>query len=205
MHPQRDSLFHLIVEHATTGSDTRGPAAGRQLAERGYTPLPLPNAVSFLREPPDGEPYIMTDRPEALTRAVVLEPVIMRDGQGRLSLFNPGESRLRVNAEAAPRVVLLRERDQFQFDDSCVFHVTIFHRPQTGPAPADKVGKPCPICLAPFTDEPNSVCYRCQCGTVLHLKDPSGLECAQAVHDCPHCHQPVALKEGYTWLPKLDS
>src|SRR6266496_3754065 len=171
---------------------------------RPFWSQPALRNLLFLRGLPVEHPYIMTDPPEGLAGAVVLEPVILWDGQPRLLLVNPAASRLRVNASAAPRIALLRERDQFHFDDSLVFHVAIFHRPQIGPAPADKIGKPGPICLSPFTHEPNSVCYHCQCGTVLHLHEPSGLECARAVHRCPHCRQEISFKEGYSWLPKLD-
>lgn len=194
------SQIHLIVEPGPASSPSgRGGVA----TDPPLPALPLPHDVLTLE--PGCPPQLRGGVPASALPGITLEPTALRDGQPRLLLVNSAAARLRINDSPAPRIALLRERDQFQFDDSCVFHVTLFHRPQTGPAPSDKVGKPCPICLTPFADDPNSICYRCQCGTVLHLQDPRGLECARAVHDCPHCHQPISLKEGYSWLPKLDS
>jgi hypothetical protein len=151
------------------------------------------------------EPRLTATPTNPVLEAPILEPTVLRDGQPRLLLVMPASCPVRVNESRAPRVVVLRERDQFQFDAAHVFHVALFHRPQTGPAPAGCVGKPCPICLTLFTDDPASICYRCQCGTLLHLQDSAGLECARAVRECPHCHQPISFEEGYAWLPNLES
>jgi hypothetical protein len=192
------SQIHLIVETPAGAS-----VAARAVPDAPLPALPVPvDVVSFDPKHPPQLRSVVSAVPAA---GVLLEPVVTPDGQLRLLLVHSGNGRLRLNGNSAPRISLLRERDQFEWDDACVFHVAIFHRPNTGPAPADTIGKPCPICLTPFTENTDSICYRCPCGTVLHLQDPSGLECARAVHDCPHCHQPVSLKEGYYWLPKLDA
>ena len=189
--------IHLIVETAPVSLPPRTRAA----TETPLPALPVPADVLTLQA---AHPPQLQVHSGAAPPGLALEPLALPDGQPRLLLLQSGAARLRVNGNPAPRLSLLRERDQFQFDDSCVFHVAIFHRPQMGPAPADKLGKPCPICLTPFSEDPNSISYRCPCGTVLHLQDPSGLECARAVHDCPHCHQPISLQEGYSWLPPLN-
>lgn len=183
--------FHLIREAVAAGTAKPSDQA-----------LPLPQKVSVLRFYGDEAPTLHDDPLAMPDKELIAEPVLARDQAPRLVLVNAGAGELLVNGTRAPRFSLLREKDQFVFDDSCVFHVTIFHRPQIGPAPADKVGKPCPICLTPFTSDEKAVCYRCACGTLLHLNDPStGLECARAVSACPHCKQGVTLAPGYSWLP----
>jgi hypothetical protein len=188
------SQFHLFMEPLASA----GISPGKE-----HSPLRLPSEVCFLAAPADKPPELRTEPFEPDTAALVLEAVTLRDGQPRLALVRTGARRLCVNGQEAPRFLLLSERDQFQFDDSCAFHVTIFHRPQIGPAPADLIGKPCYLCLRAFADDPDSLCYRCPCGTLLHLRDPSGLECARAVSECAHCKRRIMLEEGYTWLPEF--
>ena len=201
MNPSRASTFHLFFDFSAASAAERTSQA--VALSDATSSLPVPDEVSFLQALRDA-PRLSTAPQESMTEAVVLEPVTLRDGQPRLLLLNPASNRLRVNEGPAPRLSLLRERDQFQFDDSCVFHVTIFHRPQTGPVPPDKIGKPCPICLAALSDDPTSICYQCPCGVVLHLQDPSGLDCARAVRVCPSCHQSISFAAGYAWVPEVD-
>ena len=181
-------------------TQARTPAEAGSSGVHRYA-LALPSNVSILRAVPGQAPQVHAGPLESPEHELVLEPLVAHDSMPLLVLVNPTTRKLCVNGERVPRVFLLRERDQFHWDDSCVFHVSIFHRPQIGLAPADKSGKPCPICLAPFTDDLSAMCYRCQCGTVLHLNDPTGLECARVVNECPNCKHPITLKEGYTWLP----
>jgi hypothetical protein len=201
--PERSSTFHLLVESAVASSDKTSTAGKTSIA--GATVLAIPEGISFLSIDANLEPRLTTTRSEPALNSLVLEPTVLRDGQPRLLMMLPASCAVRVNENRAPQMVVLRERDQFQFDDSPVFHVALFHRPQTGPAPTHCVGKPCPICLTPFSDDPASICYRCPCGTLLHLQDSAGLECARAVRECPHCHQLISLEEGYGWLPNLES
>lgn len=201
--PERSSTFHLLVESTAAFSGKRAAAGEASVA--GAAVLAVPAGVSFLPMHAESEPRLTATPSEPPQEAPILEPTVLRGGQPRLLLVMPASCSVRVNESRAPRVAVLRERDQFQFDAAHVFHVALFHRPQTGPAPASCVGKPCPICLTLFTDDPASICYRCQCGTLLHLQDSAGLECARAVRECPHCHQPISLEEGYAWLPNLES
>jgi len=197
------SAFHLIIEPGLLApAQWRTPDTADASGVQRYV-LPLPGNVSILRAIPGEVPAVHTEPLESPQHELILEPVLRLDSMFRLILVNPTNRRLCVNGERAPRVSLVRECDQFHWDDTCVFHVSILHRPQIGPAPAEKRGKPCPICLAPLTDEPNTICYRCPCGTVLHLKDPTGLECARVVNACPNCKQPITLEDGYTWLPEF--
>lgn len=161
-------------------------------------PLEVPPGCSFLTA---GTLPSLSDTPP---NGLALEPVLNRQRQPRLLLINSFPDRLQVNGEPAPRVTLLREGDRFQWDDGPPFHLTIYRRPQIGPAPADKVGKPCPICLTPFSSDPASITYSCSCGSVYHLDGPDKLECARAVQQCA-CGQAITLKEGYTSFPNLDS
>ena len=198
MSPSRSSIFHLIIE-SSSPAQVPMPALMPAPAARRRDALALPDGVSILRV--DEAPKVHSEPLELPDKELILEPVFARDKAPRLALVNAGNGQLWVNGAPASRFSLLREKDQFHFADSCAFHVTIFHRPKIGPAPVDKIGKTCSICLAPFTDDPSAVCYGCPCGTLLHLSDPRGLECARAVNECPHCKQPIALKPGYAWLP----
>src|SRR6266850_3662102 len=202
MNASNSSVFHLIMESANVAPVSDATRA-KNCSDVSPYALALPGSLSILRTARDKAPEVCAEPVEFLVDELIVEPVLTRDSVPRLALANHADRQLFINGVRAPRFSLLRERDQFQFDDSCIFHVTIFCQPQIGPAPAEKVGKPCPICLAPFTDDPNAICYRCQCDTVLHLKDPRGLECARAVNECPHCKQPITLKAGYTWLPEF--
>ena len=187
--------FHLIPESA----------GGQPLSPSKPARVEVPPGCSFIAPTTSLASFLSLGPSPSVDAIGALEPVSNGERQPRLLLLNKGVAPLRVNGNPASRVTLLRERDQLQFDDSCCFHVALFHRPQIGAAPADIIGKPCPICLTPFTGETSSICYHCPCGAVLHLQDPAGLECARAVHDCPRCHQPISLLEGYSWFPTLDS
>jgi len=201
--PASSSTFHLLVESTAFSGN---PAAAGEGSVAGAAVLVVPAGVSALPIHAGAELRLTAAPTESPMEAPILEPILLRDGQPRLLLVIPASCAVRVNEGRAPRVIVMRERDQFQFEPGHVFHVAVFcHRQQTGPAPASYVGKPCPICLTLFTDDPASICYRCQCGTLLHLQDSPGLECARAVRECPHCHQPISLEEGYSWLPNLES
>jgi hypothetical protein len=140
------STIHLIPEPRGAVTGRRETRAASAVAEQNPASLPIPHTVSFLNEGPTGEPQITAAESAGASEALVLEPVALHGGQTHLLLLNAGAAHVRVNGSPSPRVALLRERDQFQFGDSCVFHVAIFHRPQIGPPPADKMGKPCPVC-----------------------------------------------------------
>ena len=203
MQPLNASTFHLILELSAPGAaDRPAPApAGASAAPRHV--LPLPGTVSILSILPNQSPALHAAPLESREHELVLEPVIRPNSMPRLVLVNPTSRKLCLNGERATRVSLLRERDQFHWDDSTTFHIAIFHRPQIGPAQADTIGRSCPICFAPFAASADTVCYRCPCGTVLHLSDATGLECARAVKACPTCKLSILLQEGYDWLPEF--
>lgn len=135
----------------------------------------------------------------------VFEPTVARGHQPRLLVINPPEAPLLVNGHAAPRVALLREKDQFQVEHSASFHLAVFHQPQIGAPPPELIGKPCPVCLVPFTAE--SRCYICPCGAALHLEgepeEQDKLQCARISSECPVCRRPVVLTQGYAFVPDI--
>jgi len=193
------SAFHLIMEPGPLApAQRRTPDAADGSGVQRYV-LPLPGTVSILRAFPCQAPAVHAEPLESPQHELILEPVL-RDSRFRLALVKPTNRKLCINGERAPRVSLVGEGDQFEWDDTCVFHVSIFHVPQIGPAPT---GRSCPICFAPFAAAADTVCYRCPCGTVLHLSDATGLECARAVKSCPTCKLSILLQEGYTWLPEF--
>jgi hypothetical protein len=130
-----------------------------------------------------------------------MEPVRGRAGESRLLLLAPEEAELVVNERRQRGVALLKERDQFRWVDE-TFHVAIFHRPQIGPCPADKVGKECPLCRVPLTADTR--CYVCACGAAFHHEEDEqkGLLCVTTLSACPVCSRPVRLKEGYSYTPE---
>jgi len=74
-----------------------------------------------------------------------------------------------------------------------------------GPAPADWIGKECPVCRVPFTAA--SRCCICACGSVMHCEDTGNddsLQCAQlrVRSGCPACQRAVVLEPGYSYLPE---
>jgi hypothetical protein len=122
-------------------------------------------------------------------------------------MLKPPGLELTLNGERAPLVAVLKERDQFQLGHAFNFHVAVLHQPRIGPPPAEVIGKPCPVCLVAFAAEAR--CYVCPCGRVLHLEgephEENKLQCARVHTECPGCHRPIVLTEGFSGLPAFES
>jgi hypothetical protein len=149
-------------------------------------------------------PKVAIARPGDTENAVLVEQVTQRR-QPRLLLVRVGASRAAINGLPAPQFILLKERDSLRLDEDFLLHVTVYNRPAIGPAPAEWIGKECPVCRVPFTA--SSRCYICACGTVMHCDDngkEDGLQCAQlrVRSGCPACQRPVVLEPGYSYLPE---
>jgi hypothetical protein len=193
------SSFHLIMESNASTTTGNPDAAGIHPCA-----LLLPDGVSCLQLNGHKAPEIHPGG-KGSTAGLILEPVLTRDGTPRLAIINPSSRHLSINGLRAPEFYLLSEKDQFQFDDSCAFHVTIFFCSRIVSPTADMTDKPCPICLSPLNADQQDTIYACQCNTYFHLSGPSGLECARAINACPHCGRSIRLQPqpGYNWLPDL--
>jgi hypothetical protein len=183
--------FHLVIDPE--------PAKGAS----GYIPVPA-GAVQLAASPLGLVPLVEQD-----IDGIVLEP-ITRDHQNFLMLKSHGEERLRLNGQPAPIIAILAERDHLQLDDETGLHLTLFHRPRIEPPAPELIGKPCPVCLTPFTSDPPTLVYYCpRCNGATHCEgsdQPSEdrLECIQLSPTCPLCGEPVVMTQGYSWKPELN-
>ena len=107
--------------------------------------LEIPAGVSHLAVDRDAGPVIRRERHGA---AAVLETIRL-NGREQLLLLARSEQRLRLNGYPAPRVAVLRLKDQLQLGDR-VLHVTMYQRPRLITPPSEQVGRPCPVCKVPF-------------------------------------------------------
>jgi len=164
----------------------------------------VPHGVSNLQAGGDKAPAIHPGG-KGSTAGLILEPVLARDGAPRLAIINRSSRHLSINGLRAPEFYLLSEKDQFQFDDSCRFHLAIFVGSRIMSPTPEMTSKPCPICLSPLNAGQQDTIYACQCNTYFHLSGPSGLECARDINACPHCGRSIRLQPqpGYNWLPDL--
>jgi DNA-directed RNA polymerase subunit RPC12/RpoP len=186
-------LIHLIINPTHAGSSVDGSNC-----------FELSRGVSFLCFPP-GEPWSLeTTSPESLENIVLFEPVI-HQSQLRLLIVNPEEAEVRVNDQAAPHAILLRERDQIQINCGPPLEVAVFNRPTIGNPPPDLSGQLCPVCRTPLAED--SRVYVCgNCGTGMHFDESDkedGLECVLMTPNCPVCSRPVQLQEGYLSEPEF--
>lgn len=170
----------------------------------GATPVKLQVPASghtFLVAAPGETPRLQDTPPESMQHAVVIEPVKKAYSPLSLIVINPAAAQTRVNGAVAPRVAVLREKDNFQINDAFSFHLTLFNQPKVGPPRPESVGqKQCAVCTK--TLEPTSTTLECvHCGAELHLEGEGGLDCATIVSDCPGCSQPLIRAAAYTFEP----
>lgn len=202
-HPSRE--FHLIFDWLFERS--ADGAEGTGLDRRPH--LVLPDGVSFLVAMPGSPAVLLGDSESAEPdRALMLEP-IFGQRQPCLVLIPPAGKEVRVNGQVAPSPAVLREKDQVQFDDELLLHVTLFSRPQISAAAGGLVGRECPVCRVPFVA--GTRVYACaSCGSSMHLQgedepEATRLECALAATECPVCQSPIEMTEGYQYEPELYS
>ncbi len=197
--------FHLFCEPLESSPlaaaiRTTSPAGPAQRVKLVVPPGPV-RLVARRGEPPRLSPVAA----EPSASGPVIEATVSRGHQPRLLVISSPDAPLFVNGHAAPRVALLKEKDQFQVDHPASFHLAVFHQPQIGAPPPDAIGKPCPVCLVPFTAE--SRCYICPCGAALHSEgepeEQDKLQCARISSECPVCRRPVVLTQGYSFVPDI--
>jgi len=167
-------------------------------------PLPVPAEPVAIVTAPGEPPRLVTGNHPLAGGAIVIEQIVNHRRQIRLLAINPHGARLHVNGQAATRVAVLGEKDALQLSDDTSVHVTIFSRPHNGKPPPELLGKQCPVCRVPFTED--STVYVCPCVVAMHNSpdaEPDGLQCVRLQHACLGCGRPITLKEGFTYWPDL--
>lgn len=198
--------FHFFVDQLSQPfvDDTQHATNGTQSPR-----LVVPSGVSHLVVPAGQAPRLLeeADR-EDVSDALLLEPVFSQKQPYLLLVSQPGKD-VRINGQVAPRFASLREKDQVQFDDEFMLHLTLFSRPRICDVPDQLVGKECPVCRVPYVAQTRV--YLCgNCSSAMHLQgeeepESTRLECALAITECPVCQTPIEMTEGYRYEPELYS
>ena len=196
---QLSTEFHLLAVDHCACPEAPSPSAPSRVSTA-PAPLVVPSGVSSLAWNSPGEVSFAP----ASGHAPRLEALFSRPNEPRLLLASSPQCRASINGLPAPRLALLTEGDRFHFDAGPAFRVALFHRPRLGPAPAEIVGVPCPICTLALAE--GDRCFVCPCGTPLHAAEDESSEgalaCVKMVTHCPHCQQPVRLEPGYGELSR---
>ena len=191
--------FHLLVEKLTPedrGARTASPCE----------PLTVPSHAARLRVDPMQGNVLVQLNSDDMDKSIVLESVTSGP-RPVLAMLCPEGGQVRVNGQLAPRVALLREKDQFQVQGTTIiFHVTLYHHSRLGLASPEATARECPVCRG--TIEQDTTVYTCPCGAVIHClgeeKPPDErLECLKLSTDCPVCGTPVVLTRGYSYVPEI--
>lgn len=207
------TTFHLIAEGRNCNSHTDQQTANVVGSGAAGSPIPsveVPRGLSFLPSRLGGDPQPLDeDDPVPEEEGYLVEP-LAGEGNPRLLLVrSPGLGPVRVNGRRAAAVTLLKPGDQVRFQGGGVMHVTLFHRPFVGRAPRDVVGRRCGYCRTTIgADDAVHLCWSCK--TPIHhgSGEESGderLECASLAPSCTVCGRPLALVEGYSSLPELQT
>jgi hypothetical protein len=170
--------------------------------------LAIPTGVSFLFAPLDQTPQLLSVSPEAFDDILILEPIFTTRKQRLLLALNPAGGLFLVNGQPVPSMAMLAEKDEFSLNHGRAFFVTLFNQRRVGPPDSALVGKPCPVCRAPFREQ--SRVYHCVCGAGIHdqsaNEEVGTLDCLPLCEEgfCPVCRsQPIIAQDGFTWLPDL--
>jgi hypothetical protein len=198
--------FHLVVDQLSQPfvDDAKISVLGDQAPR-----LVVPDGVTYLLAPSGKPPLLLGDAESGnAEHAFLLEPVFSQK-QPYLVLIGQAGKDVRVNGQVAPCLAALREKDQIQFGDELMLHVTLFSRPCIASVPDELIDKECPLCRLPFvTGIRVFVCANCT--TAMHLQgeeepEATRLECALAATECPVCQTPIEMTEGYRYEPELYS
>jgi hypothetical protein len=196
--------FHLVIDSPDLSGITPGYPVGPAARGSAFPKVDVPVGLSYLSAVA-GCPKLAADMPPSMKAVFVLETVT-RLHQPQLLLISPANLRARVNGQPAPRVAVLRVKDQIQVRPDYLLHVTLYNRPVIGPPPATAVGKECPICRGRLTAD--TTVYLCPgCATFVHCegeeKGGERLECVHLSSNCPVCGAAVELQEGYAYIPEF--
>lgn len=197
--------FQLIPEPLLSSG------AGGAPIEIGAAPLHLAGGAELCVR--DGLPREAGD-------GLVIEPVYV-GLEAKLVMLAAGtwRGRTRINGTPSPCVALLGIGDEVQIDDRLHLHVTMYHRPEIGPARDAHSGGECPVCRARI--QSSDVVYVCpRCEAAMHIQpdddampsgsqedgdEREGLPCARLASECSRCGSRVILDEGYVHVPQFDS
>ena len=137
---------------------------------------------------------------------IVVQPVGFGTSRA-LVVSVPDGTTICVNGVAAPRAVVLREKDElFVAGAAHVAFVTLYADPRVSPVLRDKIGTLCPVCRRPFAQADRV--YNCLCGFCMHAVDPlggaQGSSCAAMVRRCLDCHRPIdpSANRLFSYVPQ---
>lgn len=113
-----------------------------------------------------------------------------------------------VNSLPAMKLTMLGTKDSLRLAAGQMFYVTERVNPYIGKATAEHVGKKCPFCRMPITEDTHVA--TCRCGAVYHhetadshpdLTDEDRLDCVDKVQTCLACGHELKLEEHLLWDP----
>jgi hypothetical protein len=137
--------------------------------------------------------------------AALLEPIATRPVPV-LMMLRPTEALVLVNGSPPLLVAVIRPGDRLRLAGGHSLRVARYDPPAVGPTPADAVGTPCAVCLAPLAAD--TVVYVCPvCALAVHCEGPDRgpagerLECALLGAVCVRCRTPVRPEGGWDHGP----
>jgi hypothetical protein len=113
-----------------------------------------------------------------------------------------------VNGLPALDFSVLRPRDSLVIAPGIHSYVTERVRPYVGTPAQELIGKKCPFCRIPVTNDTRIV--TCRCGVVYHheteashgaIAEKDRLNCLSKIRLCMSCSRPVTLEEYLVWDP----
>lgn len=111
--------FHLVQDFIPDG------ASSTRREKHPRPPLVIPDGIAYLSAAVSGELQITSASNEGPKRGQFLLEPFYSGQQPQLLLICPVGEQVRVNGRPAPRLCVLRERDQFQTDVDHILHVAV--------------------------------------------------------------------------------
>jgi hypothetical protein len=196
--------FGFFVEPMSPRRDGQPhPLRGKPAPKRAWIQC-APTGISYLTAAPGEPPRLLPTPPRSPADSIALEPIYQR-GRAWLLMRRPSRE-IRVNGAPALRIATLSPGDQVQASDEYLLYVSLFTRPYVGPRPDEHADKTCLYCRGAFP--PGSMVLVCPfCQGPLHCQgeeQPADvrLECARLISECPTCHMPLRMEEGFAYVPE---
>jgi len=123
-----------------------------------------------------------------------------------LGIFTPVGTKTCVNGITAPRVAVLREKDEMMICSAPnAAFVTLYTGNQVGRIDRNKIGSKCPVCCQAFSED--DYVYVCLCGFALHAQNPEvdaqSPGCADMLTKCLDCYRSIeqSSTNSFSYVP----